>query len=326
MDAYAFHDKDLSYLSAPDVLEHLDYEALLGDRKSELNALMPLVIENGQPVLKTAQLIETDSEKFWKIPLNNEAGMYYLDLESDPATRILQADTYRELLIRQRINEAAVSVMVAYAQQNDLDVLAINYGTTRLIITPATDKLPAVMESDERLRKRTLLAIEGYARGGSIGWYMFNAMSASALVKDASVISPVPCEVVITILSRDGDGKASEELLNTVRAYIDGKYTRVLGDIVTVQSAEIVHYSVTADIKMYPGPSTEAILAQINANWLKYRTKSEAIGHSIFDSAIDSVLHQPGVYHAEIISPVLPITISDYQAPFCTGFTLHEVR
>ncbi|NUV25651.1 hypothetical protein MS6204_04603 [Escherichia coli] len=44
-----------------------------------------------------------------------------LELESEPATKLLQENAYRELLLRQRINEAAQAVMVAYAMGGDLD-------------------------------------------------------------------------------------------------------------------------------------------------------------------------------------------------------------
>lgn len=326
MSAYPYHDKDLSQLPAPSVLEVLDYEQLLSSRKIDLNALYPLVIENGKPVLKQAQLIETDNEAYWKIPLNSEAGLYYLDLESDPATRILQSDTYRELLVRQRINEAAVSGMVAYSKGTDLDVLAVNYGVTRLTVIPADKNTTAVMEDDEAFRKRILLAIEGYARGASKGWYMFNALSAHGKVKDVSVFSPVPCEIIITVLSHDGDGTASPELLGIVDEHIKSRYIRVLGDIVTVKSAEIIHYQLDARVTFYPGPGVEPVMSAIRKQFDDYRKRTEIIGHSVYDSAIDDVLQQPGVYHAEIVTPQLPILINDFQAAYCTGFTLAEVR
>ncbi len=41
-----YHDKDLSQLPAPQVLETLDYEALLSERKVELNGLYPQVLSS----------------------------------------------------------------------------------------------------------------------------------------------------------------------------------------------------------------------------------------------------------------------------------------
>ncbi len=68
-----------------------DFETLLAERKAEFVALHP----------KDEQ----------------EAVMRTLELESEPVTKLLQENAYRELLLRQRINEAAQAVMVAYARE-----------------------------------------------------------------------------------------------------------------------------------------------------------------------------------------------------------------
>ncbi len=47
-----------------------------------------------------------------------------LALESEPIVKNLQENTYREVLLRQRINEAAQAAMLAYAIGSDLDQLA----------------------------------------------------------------------------------------------------------------------------------------------------------------------------------------------------------
>lgn len=324
---FPFHDKDLSLLPAPQVLETLDYENLLAWRKTNVNALQPLLLDaTGKPIVSPATLVETATESYWKVPLDAAAGLYYLDLESDPATRLLQADVYRELLLRQRVNEAALATMPAYATGSDLDHIATRYGIARLTVTPATAQTPAVLETDDAFRKRLLLAIEGYARGGSQGWYLFNALSASGKAKDAHVYSPTPCDITITVLSHDGDGTANAELLATVETAINDRHTRVLGDRITIRSAEIVHYSLSADVWLYPGPAAESITAAINTAFTRYRTQSERIGHWVAQSGVDAALHQPGVYRAVVTSPVLPLACGTHQAPYCDGLTLREVR
>lgn len=80
---------DLSQLPAPQIVDVPDFETLLAERKAAFVALHP----------KDKQ----------------EAVMRTLALESEPVTKLLQENTYRELLLRQRINEAAQAVMVAYA-------------------------------------------------------------------------------------------------------------------------------------------------------------------------------------------------------------------
>ena len=58
-------------------------------------------------------------------------------LESEPIVKLLEENAYRELIFRQRINEAAKAVMVAYAIDGDLDQLGANNGVSRLTLTPA---------------------------------------------------------------------------------------------------------------------------------------------------------------------------------------------
>jgi len=322
----AYYDKDLSLLPAPKVLEALDYEALLAERKTALNALQPLVFENGQPILKQAQLIETDTERYWKVPVDSEAGLYYLDLESDPAVRLLQADVYRELLLRQRINEAALATMPAYARCSDLDHIGsrLEYAVHRLQITPETEN-PAVLEADEAYRKRILISPENNAHGGSKGWYLFNALSSSGQVKDAAIYSPKPYHITIVILQHGGDGTASNVLLGEVYDYVTSRYKFPQGDKVTVQSAEVITYTLAASIYMYAGPSNNAIQQNIEAAWQRYRAQSEKIKHWVTQSGVDAALHQVGVYRAVLNNPVLPLEISKYQAPFCSELTIEVI-
>ncbi|EEZ5202831.1 hypothetical protein DB676_000217 [Escherichia coli] len=182
---------DLSQLPAPQIVDVPDFETLLAERKAEFVALHP----------KDEQ----------------EAVMRTLELESEPITKLLQENAYRELLLRQRINEAAQAVMVAYAIGSDLDQLAANYNVKRLTVTPAdNDAVPpvaAVMESDEALRLRVPVAFEGLSVAGPTAAYEFHARSADGRVADASATSPAPAEVVLTVLSREA--KQGDYLVGT---------------------------------------------------------------------------------------------------------------
>lgn len=52
-------------------------------------------------------------------------------VESDPAIRILEVAAWRELLLRERINEAIKSNLLKFATGNDLDNLAEFYVVER---------------------------------------------------------------------------------------------------------------------------------------------------------------------------------------------------
>lgn len=52
-------------------------------------------------------------------------------VESDPAMKVLEVAAWRELLLRERINEAVKSNLLKFATGEDLDNLAEFYGVER---------------------------------------------------------------------------------------------------------------------------------------------------------------------------------------------------
>ncbi|SLU87569.1 Baseplate assembly protein J [Klebsiella variicola] len=78
---------DLSQLPAPDVVEKLDFETILAERKATLISLYP---EDEQ-----------------------EAVTRTLTLESEPLVKYLEENTYREVILRQRIPAAFEGMSVA---------------------------------------------------------------------------------------------------------------------------------------------------------------------------------------------------------------------
>jgi phage-related baseplate assembly protein len=95
---------------------------------------------------------------------------------SDPAFKILEVAAYREMLIRQRVNDAAKAVMLAYAQRGDLDQLGALLAVERLILDPGNldAGIPPTMESDEDFRRRIQLSPEGFSVAGPEGAYVFH--------------------------------------------------------------------------------------------------------------------------------------------------------
>ncbi|MDA9231356.1 baseplate J/gp47 family protein, partial [Rickettsiales bacterium] len=191
-------------------------------------------------------------------------------LESDPAIILMQVIAYRELLLRARINEAAKANMLAYATGSDLDNLAAFYGVERLID-----------ETDDRLKTRTQLALEGFSTAGPIGAYIFHSLSASNEVKSVSVKSPNPGEVLVTILSNIADGTVSNDLISIVSAKLNEDAIRPLTDLVLVQAAQIINYQVEAIITVYSGPSSSIVEAQANEALQKFISNRHEIGRVI---------------------------------------------
>lgn len=291
---------DLSQLPAPEVVETLDYESILSERKATLISLYP---EDQQ-----------------------EAIARTLALESDPLVKYLEENSYREVLWRQRVNEAALAVMLAYSAGSDLDVVAANNNTFRLTISPADDStIPptaAVMESDNDLRLRTQQAFEGVSVAGPVGAYEYHGRSADGRVADISVDSPSPACVTISVLSREGDGSAPDDLLAVVEKALNAEDVRPVGDRVTVQSAEIVSYQIDATLYFYPGPEAEPIRQAAEENLKGYISAQQRLGRDIRQSAIYAALHVEGVQRVELASPPADIVLEKHQASCCIKYTL----
>ncbi|WP_323667089.1 baseplate assembly protein [Pectobacterium punjabense] len=291
---------DLSQLPAPAVVEELDYEAIYTERKAMLLSLYPE--DQRAAVART------------------------LTLESEPLVKLLQENAYRELLWRQRVNEAARAVMVAFAQGDDLDQLGANFSVSRLVITPADDSTlpptPALMESDSDFRLRIQQSFEGLSVAGSVGAYQYHGRSADGRVADVSVISPSPASVTVSVLSREGNGSASPELVAIVATALNGEDVRPVADRVTVQSAAIVPYEIDATLYLYPGPEKEPVRAAAEQKLKAYVSAQHRLGRDIRRSAIYAALHVEGVQRVELTTPAADIVLTDAQASYCSGYRL----
>ncbi|CDV74017.1 probable phage baseplate assembly protein [Salmonella enterica subsp. enterica serovar Paratyphi A] len=291
---------DLSRLPAPQIVDVPDFETLLAERKAAFVALYP--VDEQDAVRRT------------------------LALESEPVTKLLQESTYREILLRQRFNEAGQAEVAGYSMGNDLEQLAANCNVKRLTVVPAdNDAVPpvaAVMEDDEALRQRIPAAFEGLSVAGPTGAYEFHARSADGRVADASATSPAPAEVVLTVLSREGDGTAVKDLLDVVEKALNSESVRPVADRLTVRSAEIIPYRVEATIFLYPGPEAEPVMVAAKASLQRYIASQTRLGRDIRRSAIYAALHVEGVQRVELTSPLEDVVLDKTQAASCTEWSV----
>ncbi|MFP5426465.1 MAG: baseplate J/gp47 family protein [Gammaproteobacteria bacterium] len=285
---------DLSRLPAPQLLEDLNYE----------------------------DLYQADLETF-RAHLGDD---WTAQLESDPVTKLLEVGAYRKLLNRVRINDAAKALLLAYATGSDLDQLAANVHLQRLVIqagdVSAVPPVEAIMEEDDALRERVQLVYEGLTTAGPRNSYILHARNASALVADATAESPLPAQVVVTVLSLEGDGSAGAPLQSIVSAYLNDDDVRPVSDRVVVQSAEILPYRIDAKVYLAgTGPENEAVMALCKARLEAWINPRRRLGVEVARSAVDAQLHISGVSRVEIPGWV-DIKPSKAQAAWCEGYTV----
>ncbi|MFD0726964.1 baseplate assembly protein [Lysobacter brunescens] len=284
---------DVSRLPAPAAVEVLDFEVILADMVATL----------------------TNPDVF---------PQFSAITESDPAYKVLIVCAYREMVLRQRINDATRQNMLAFATGSNLDHLAANLLITRKVLVPADPETntPAVMESDAELRRRVQLAPESYTTAGSAGSYVFHALGAHPDILDASVDSPEPGEVVVTILSRVGDGVPSTAARDAVVARLSGDTVRPLTDLVTVNNVTVVDYAIEAEIYTFEGPDSALVIAAAQANAEATRDALKRIARDIPLSAIYAALHVEGVSRVVLITPASSITIGPGEVGHCTVIEL----
>lgn len=324
--AGSFTAVDLSRLPVPPVVEVVDFEVIFSEMLADLRV--------------------------------RDASFDAL-VESDPAFKILEVAAYRETIIRQRVNDAARAVMLAYAKAGDLDQLAALVGVSRLVLDPGNpgQGVAPTMESDEDFRRRVQLAPEGFSVAGPEGAYTFHALSADASVLDASATSAAPSDirqivmdvltansapagmisdmaealdsavwpgdVVVSILSRDGDGTASPELLSAVESSLASDDVRPLTDHVIVQSAQIVEYEIDATVYTYAGPDSQVVLAESSARLQRYITESHRLGRDVTRSGLFAAIHVDGVQRVELDSPATDVVVNRKQAAHCNSLSLN---
>ena len=220
-------------------------------------------------------------------------------LESDPLIKLMEIAAYRELLLRQRINQAAKANLLAFATGSDLDNLAAFYGIER-----------AENETDDELRTRTQAKIVGWSSAGSREAYKFHALNSDPRVKEANADSPEPGLVRISILSKENNGVVSEDLLEAVNNYMQRDDIRVLTDTVQVVPCNLIDIDVKAKITLMSGTPIE-FLSTIKRSFKNAFAKIAGLGISISRSWIISNLFLNGVKDVQLLSPILDVEVSE---------------
>ncbi|MER2297939.1 MAG: baseplate J/gp47 family protein, partial [Pseudomonas sp.] len=211
-------------------------------------------------------------------------------------------------------------------QGGDLDQLAANVSLQRLVIQAqdltSVPPVEAVLEADDALRERIQLVYEGLTTAGPRNSYILHARNASGQVADATAESPSPAVVEVTVLSLEGNGQASAELLAQVAAYLNDDDIRPVADRVNVRSAQVLPYRIDAVLYLADnGPEYEAILAECQRRLAAWINPRRRLGVQVARSGIDAQLHIDGVSRVELNgwADILP---SKAQAAWCSGFTL----
>ncbi len=271
---------DLSGLASPDIIETLDYEAIVEGMRDDLVARFPLI-----------------------------AGV--IDLESEPARKLIEAFAYRELRLRARINDGARAVLLASSYGTNLDHLAALFGTVR-----------QESESDDRLRRRIQLAPEALSVAGPEGAYQHHVLTVAPWARDVSAIMTQPGVVRVTVLRAGADPRPSDSEREAIRLHLRDEAIRPLTDVVQVLPPTVCVVNIEARLTLYPGPDAGVVQSRATSALGDWLERNRMLGMNLRRSAIFARLHQEGVHSVELIAPAQDIVLDDTEVYAIAGMTI----
>lgn len=277
---------DLSGLAPPDIIETLDYEQIVKEMRDDLVARFPLI----QGVI---------------------------DLESEPARKLIESFAYREMRLRARINDAARAVLLASSYGTNLDHLGALFATAR-----------QAGETDDRFRRRIQLAPEAFSVAGPEGAYQYHALTVAPWARDVSAISPRPGVVRVTVLKAGADPLPTLDERETIRLHLRDEAIRPLTDVVEVLAPSIQRTSIIARLTLYPGPDGEVVRQRALASVTAWVEKNRMLGMNLRRSALYAALHQEGVHSVDLVSPAQDLVLDVTQVYAINGIevSINSIR
>ncbi|EUB97306.1 Baseplate J family protein [Rhizobium sp. CF080] len=269
---------DITKLPAPRVIEELNYEAYRTRGIQEFVAVWETVRAENPSLGLPSYTVDA--------------------LETDPFVILNEAESYRETLLRARVNAALRATLLAFAKGSDLDHLAAFYDVSRMI-----------GELDDRLVDRVILAIQGRSTGGTEPRYKFIAMSADIRVQDAIVYTVGRSPLIhVAVFSTAPDGVASADLLEIVNAALQDPAVRMVNDTIVVASAVKQVIDVVVDAWLLPDADV-ATLDRAADNLRAAWSSARSLGRDFTTSWWMAQLMIAGIHRVKPIAPSADVVV-----------------
>lgn len=322
-------------LPVPDLIVTPTFEVLLASIKQDVFAYFE-------------QHAPSDADEV-KATLKNEAEL--LTKYTEAVTTILQSR------LRQ-MNEQAKQMFGMYATDAGMiDLIASQLNVQRLVLNKGdADAYPAVpptMESNHDLLTRYYLAAYSLASTGTRGGYRFHALTLGGRpsididssqpnkivvtyefhdqelagnTKDAQARQVTPGVVDCYILSHEGTGLASDELVNATQEYMSSDEIAQETDLLTVKKGEIKPWTCIADVYISSAPDKELVKASVLKAVQDYGDQQHRLDSNIEPSMLyNIILSGTGGHKAGLISPLSPILCSFKEAPYLESIQINII-
>jgi phage-related baseplate assembly protein len=268
------------------------------------------------------------------------------NLEFDPIKINQELNAYFELLVRDRVNQAARAVTLAFSTGSDIDAIASRYpgGVPRLTVANGTWNGPGTQEPDATYKARiwlspNILSLAGPGQGVYES-YKFWALSAPQFagelpLKDASAftvphtgnvyLALLPDAPINTTWLQDplnpnawslSPGEVvipSSNQIEAVYEYITAPYMGRMGltDVLNVIRPSVTNTTIDADIILFPGVDQATLMAETCAAVGQLITAINWIGADLTMMAFEGALAQSGVYNTIIRQPTGDVVVDN---------------
>lgn len=291
---------ELDQLPTMQVLEKLDSEGIIAERMKQFVEL-------------------------WRKHDPPAGAQYDVDqLEFDPIKINQEANAYFELLLRDRVNQAAKSVTLAYASGSDLDAIASRYpgGIPRF-----------EGENDDNYRTRVWLSPNTLSPHGTYESYVFWALTGAreegVPIRDATAVAKrgTP-NVTITIMAGGAPVTANTarngitafpspiptiEQIDAVRTYVESSSRKALTDVVSVRVPKIVNVKYLIQYWLFPGWDQALIEPELYSAVAQLIEKQRWLGYSHTLDSIAGALKTSGIYKIHVVTPATDVEIDRHE-------------
>lgn len=260
---------DLSKLPPPEIIEELSFEAIL----EEYISLVPKEYAIGQ---------------------------------ADPFYKIIEIFAYRELLLRQRLNDAIRETNLATARGNNLINLVSLLG-----IKPDEGK------TDDEIRLDAQQAFDQYSTAGSAASYAFyarKALDAGDPILDIKPFSEKPGIVDVAVLFKtDVKSEDKDRIKEKIAQRLSADEVRPLTDKVEIKEATLKPYRASVVLYVLPGADRALVVKEAKASAELYLKSREKIGRDVRITALTGALFrtEDGKYNSNIERVVIKFIGSD---------------
>lgn len=300
---------ELSQLPAFDVLETISTEDIISERMAEL-------------------------VQFWAQNDPPNAAQYDVgNLEFDPIRINQECCAYFELMLRDRVNQAARAVSLADATGDNIDHIASRYPGGMPRMTPTNTPGLTVAESDSAYKTRIWLSPNTFTQNGVYENYVFFVLTAEQAantpLRDCQATStPGDPDIYIYLLAdgspvtamTDDNGNytgefsafpnpiPTEDQIVAALDYLEapGMGRMGLTDVLHALPPGVVNATYDIQIELFPGWDEVMTMSQLYPALASLIESQRYLGYSHTRSAIDGALKVSGVSSVNVLSPQPP--------------------